>query len=435
MAKKEESLSNSDEHINMGTYNNNIMNNKESNSSNSQIKVILRTENQEDINIPINYFINNNENDEAKTQENINLRNNIKNYNNRNIGRNIVLFGKYVLGPKKTIYILVLFAVSCLINWYFWLYFMGNFYSKYVYIYCGIYLFLMEYYLIICYFTESGIIPRNHPDFQKSRQNNENENDKENEKEKKNEKKVELTPRIFTERKCPTCNIFRPPGASHCRICDNCVLEFDHHCDFVSNCIGTRNHKYFYLCTLFAFLFGSQTVFLSLKAIKYVFITKYKETVYFIYKENKFGFYLCICFIVLSLLFSMYRRAECTIVTFGLIGFIMFFKMWYKYVPRNEKTPSYYSPFIIITLFIVIGYTLFAGANLFGQTFVLSEKMTVKQNMSIQEKIAELEKINPNLKVSDEYTRQKSILERFMNIIKFLLSKKEKSLIVPERDL
>jgi len=35
MAKKEESLSNSDEQINMGTYNNNIMNNKESNSLNS----------------------------------------------------------------------------------------------------------------------------------------------------------------------------------------------------------------------------------------------------------------------------------------------------------------------------------------------------------------------------------------------------------------
>lgn len=34
-------------------------------------------------------------------------------------------------------------------------------------------------------------------------------------------------PSIFKSRFCHTCNIMRPPLASHCSICDNCVKNFD----------------------------------------------------------------------------------------------------------------------------------------------------------------------------------------------------------------
>jgi len=53
---------------------------------------------------------------------------------------------------------------------------------------------------------------------------------------------------------CKWCNRFKPDRSHHCRVCRSCILRMDHHCPWIANCVGFRNHKYFFLLVLYSLL-------------------------------------------------------------------------------------------------------------------------------------------------------------------------------------
>ncbi|XP_032371488.1 palmitoyltransferase ZDHHC12-A isoform X1 [Etheostoma spectabile] len=51
------------------------------------------------------------------------------------------------------------------------------------------------------------------------------------------------TPRL---RRCGYCLLQQQPmRAKHCQTCKHCVRRFDHHCPWIENCVGERNHRWF----------------------------------------------------------------------------------------------------------------------------------------------------------------------------------------------
>eukprot|EP00210_Caulerpa_lentillifera_P002728 g2608.t1 len=46
---------------------------------------------------------------------------------------------------------------------------------------------------------------------------------------------------------CVKCQRVKAPDVHHCRVCNACIEEMDHHCPFIGNCVGKRNLRNFIL--------------------------------------------------------------------------------------------------------------------------------------------------------------------------------------------
>ncbi|XP_061368318.1 protein S-acyltransferase 11 [Gastrolobium bilobum] len=60
---------------------------------------------------------------------------------------------------------------------------------------------------------------------------------------------------------CHYCLKPKSPRAHHCRSCRKCILDMDHHCPFIGNCVGAANHRNFIAFLISAVL---STIYVSI---------------------------------------------------------------------------------------------------------------------------------------------------------------------------
>ena len=376
--------------------------------------------------------------------------------------KNIVLFNKYVLGIRDSLLLFILTFIGMVFTFVGWIIFNNNFYSIYIYIIGSIPFFLTQLYFILSFMTEPGIIPRNEPNFTEegckiddelkkdddddnkidSNYNNnvkniENENIQikgENQNNEENKKNKISIPKIFTERKCSTCGIIRPPCASHCRYCDSCILNLDHHCFYISNCVGQRNHKYFYLFLLFGSISAVYITICNIILIFYIFIINPKGIWSILFENNKWILFLSFVLITFS---SVYAFLGCInfYVLFGPsgLGILLFIILFYLYKPDDYE--FFRNPISLVVCISSVQFGIFVIITFIKQTRNIGTGFTIKQNHSIQKEIIDNTLKNKNIEFDKNITSQKTKKEQFKNIIKFLTKKIDKSLIIPKRDL
>ena len=54
---------------------------------------------------------------------------------------------------------------------------------------------------------------------------------------------------------CKKCHVPKPDRTHHCSTCKRCVLKMDHHCPWLSTCLGLHNYKAFVLFLIYTCLF------------------------------------------------------------------------------------------------------------------------------------------------------------------------------------
>ncbi|XP_063066448.1 palmitoyltransferase ZDHHC12-B [Engraulis encrasicolus] len=55
------------------------------------------------------------------------------------------------------------------------------------------------------------------------------------------------TPKSLRLRRCGHCLLEQPMRSKHCQTCQHCVRRYDHHCPWIENCVGEKNHRWFVL--------------------------------------------------------------------------------------------------------------------------------------------------------------------------------------------
>ena len=151
---------------------------------------------------------------------------------------------------------------------------------------------------------------------------------------------IQPSPHLAKTVYCPLCKCIGTPETKHCRQCNACVSGFDHHCKWISNCVGEGNYAQFIgFCAAVALtmLFqGSVGIFLATESFRV---------------PRNFAFWLRRLYSCESL--KLYRGITLAVVVYELsislciCTFLLFhgYLWWtnqttYSWVKRRKATPT-----------------------------------------------------------------------------------------------
>lgn len=69
------------------------------------------------------------------------------------------------------------------------------------------------------------------------------------------------------ERFCQWCECHVQKKSKHCGKCNRCTSDFDHHCMWLNNCIGSRNYRFFFALITLKFIQTLIVIFLDVLII------------------------------------------------------------------------------------------------------------------------------------------------------------------------
>ena len=375
---------------------------------------------------------------ELETEKNtINyIQNEKESMKKRKIGNNIIFSFiniKKVIGISNSFSSYLITNFGMFITEFGWFLSNNSYYSYYIYLFQFIFYNLTIYYMFKCFFSEPGIIPRNNKNYQFNEILNEYEKKyKENQEEYNlNKKKIES---IFLKRKCEICKIIKPLKTYHCIYCDNCIKGYDHHNFFISNCIGIRNNKDFFLFSFYGSIRYLIIIIFDLNHIIYVFHFSKIKIWISMYNGNEYLLFISLCLFIIGIYHIIRKGIDLIVFFFTIICSIsIFIYLFYKFVPL-DIIPSYYNPFSIIILLCSISlfYIIF---GIFRKQFIkISSSNILKYNFNIKNEYIDI----VNKKEKNDVNNFKNIntfCKKIKNVKKFFNMKIPKSLIDLNNDI